>query len=440
MLSGYYFLGLGNDTEGYTLLSGENLQVSYVYPRLNSNIQQIISVYPFVNSNNYKQPIFNLPISGETSGYLIPITGWNENVKFDVNSIYRNYFNTTTTNIENFGYTDAFILSSTFNLFKTSNRLHETEYYGRGDDSLEENYHYFWYVKKQYYKLMVPQNLIDLSIIKSDSENIYEFLDQFNVSLNDALMSGYMPTWYSGRIKMPISNYGKNLPVSSEIYSFEDLNNRVYYGTKPFFGLATSSIFGEVKYYSKDVYVKNSENKFKRATSGYNSYEEFFNEFTFNETKYILSGSNKFADLYKNQNIYFPIKCYENSISSDISYFNTFYISQLGIFDIPSGEYINNCLNYISDPSGTLYNLGNWEDGLHYTSDETTSIICEDFTISEAPSSEFNNYPRIIGVKKISEDQETYYSANTVLKGIQNVPNKMELYIAIDPQSYVIAL
>ena len=176
MLNNYYYFGLGNDTEGYTLLSGQNLETAFLYS------DYFLTVNQFFN-RDYSDyfphcPIFYIKQNGQQiSGKFDNVNQWSENLTTDVNAIFHGVYKRTSRTgepIVRFDKKNMFILSSSLDLVKTSNHLIKF-------NQLNYSSYPYWQ-RNEAYRLIVQPDLKDLTIVESKSQNVYEFFDQCNIT------------------------------------------------------------------------------------------------------------------------------------------------------------------------------------------------------------------------------------------------------------------
>lgn len=397
MLSSYYFLGIGNQYEGYPLLSAANLTSALFVSTKGyiSNSQQRID-----NLTEYsKNYLFEIP-----SGTII---------SSDISS---SYVNINSNYCKPFYWSAIYCQKTNTDLFLVNNIIEDVERYV----PINIDYDY----RSIQNNLLVSGELISAELAVGYSNEISEYLNQLNLSLSGALSGNNWSSWSDKLIKFPTIN---DSSISSSISSIIqlDYNNQPISGQ--FIGLS-SIVFPTITGYYKDIYILSGDNNY--YSLGLDTIHQL-QKFSFKEDKiYTLSGNYRYDQLYKvNDNLYIPLTN-EHSTNSICS---SMYIpfSALGEYTIT-----NNYLKNGNSSYNTWYCFGQWiknNDDLIYNNTFLSNIDCFDFKLV---SGGFTSYPELIGVEDILGIRHFYHNHS-----IKN-PNKntTNIYISIDPASYSIAV
>ena len=468
-MSEYYFLTFGNSFDGYPIYLNSDLNVQttinpvFIHPNTNTTgLKSTLSL------SQFEGPIIDLPIisiSGEQiealSGYFRDIETINENTLINVNGMIDAYVLHTIDNSEHIlgpnSYINnkkLFILSSTIGLLKTSNYLPE---YGSTRPGIEYN---------TPPSLLVDPDYYDLEIIESHTNNIDEWLEQFNVSFYNASMtSSYLAQWrQSGQtMNYPISNYANEIIDIQELYTFTyTYRSTPRYDcniTKAWIGLSSQIDFNySCPIYNSDkIYLctKGTEVSItidtliykKTAYSAPSPLDITLNNFSLKSKSYILAkqgASTTYATLFKHDDHYLPISYTDNPPLSGLNV----NVSIFGKFEIINQDYLvkQNSFFWISNNyRPKCYHYGEWLSGLQYIKEDNVNTEGYNFNIVEQNlSGNFRFYPSIIGFNLLGNNHELnkrglIYDSTIILNSL-HLNNDDIVYISIDPQSYSISL
>lgn len=463
MLNNYYFIGHGNKYESYPILSGELSVTSGVEP---ADITYFFATTTkagyrarfFLMKNQFNSlddrylnytrgRILNLKNNVEVSSYIVDnstVSSYVVNIN-DTRDCYH------ISNYElSFNWSRHFSLKSDNNLYLQANILNgqstsldSTIIGSKPVDTVNVDY--------LTYYLLLSGNNYDIEAIESNSNNIYEYMDQLNISdLSSCYISNNLyNNWQNKPVHIPISNYEE---VNSLVSTFSDI---FYYNrntNQVFSNLVSisSTTLTQGSTFIKDLYLYLNETYGSVSSIAnvpeINMYNNDLMNFTFDEQAYQLStylgnqnNGRYYTTLYKiKYDEYIPIQS------------SLFIDNIVGNFKITNSN-LQTGWTTISQ-NNNLYTLGEWlrnDNYLTYTSGFTTTYVGGDLQVIPYTNAVIT-YPELIGVNYIlgsvgSKVRVSKFSTNPFIRSYINTIKSpsgefAECYFAIDPQSYTIGV
>lgn len=451
MLNNYYFIGHGNQYEGYPILSGELEVISGVTPN------EITYFFATTSKAAFRTRYFLMKnqFNSLDDRYLTYTCNrklkYKDNVEISASIVDEITASAYIVNVNDIGdyvnltnYPNSFNWSRHFS-YKTNNDryLQANILNGQNGTNLDNTIIGRRYLQEDstvnHYVLLSGN--FDIEVIASKSNNVFEYKDQFNLpDLSSCYSaSNYYSTWYNKPINIPISNYevvSSLVSTFSDIYYFNRSTNRLYSNLVSI----SSTTLNQGSTYIKDVYWYSNEKY--GSISGIanipeeNIYQTDLMNFTFDESAYMLStylGNNYTTALYKIKNSqYIPIQS------------SLFINNIVGNFRITNYKLEKS--NNLIKQNNTYYVLGDWirnGNDLIYTSGFASTYIGGNLKI-EQYTNRVNAFPSLIGVNMILGTP----GSKTRISNIKAYTNTIkspsgefaECYISIDPASYVVAL